>query len=213
MAKFTVFFNDKAINTQLFETGVVHIGRDDTNDLAVDSLAVAPAHAVVVIREEGCLIKQLNENFPLVINAEKIKEAVLNDGDKINVGKHSILFTTGKAFIRNPDQNNQTHKDIDSLNQELQPTLHIPEANLQVMDGKHIGRMIPLKKAMTRLGHSGGSVAVIAKRKDGYFISALEGNDTLTVNHNNISDNTIKLNNNDLVIIDHTTMQFFVDKQ
>lgn len=50
MAKFTVYFKDKPIHSGIYEAGVVHIGRDDSNELIVDSLAVAPIHAVVVIK-------------------------------------------------------------------------------------------------------------------------------------------------------------------
>jgi len=71
MAKLTVFFKDKAIHSGLFEHGIVHIGRDETNDLTIDSLAVAPAHAVIIIRADDCTIKQLNDEFPLIVNGKK----------------------------------------------------------------------------------------------------------------------------------------------
>lgn len=77
MAKFTVFFKDKPIHSAIFESGVVHIGRDETNDVAVDSLAIAPAHAAVIIRDTNSIIKQLNTEFPLIINGEQLKECAL----------------------------------------------------------------------------------------------------------------------------------------
>ena len=95
------------------------------------------------------------------------------------------------------------------LNQEIEHNLNLPEANLQVMDGQHIGRILPMKKAMTRLGRSGGGIAVIARRKEGYFISSLENNSTMTINNQPLGDKTVKLNNNDLIVIDNTTLQFF----
>ena len=33
MAKFTVYFKDKVIQSHIFESGVVRIGQDETNDL------------------------------------------------------------------------------------------------------------------------------------------------------------------------------------
>ena len=210
MAKLTVYFKERIINAKQFDSGVVHIGRDETNTLAVDSLAIAPAHAAVIIREDSYLIKELNENFPLIINGEHLKESTLADGDKITVGKHSIVFNTTEAYIRDTEQTNLEDEDLQTLRQELDGSLNMPDANLQVMDGKHIGRMIPLKKAMTRLGHSGGGIAVIARRKEGYFISALENHNSLKVNETILDDNTIKLHNSDTVLIDDTAMQFFM---
>jgi hypothetical protein len=209
MPKITVFFKDKPINSYQFEQGIVRIGRDDTNDITVDSLAVAPAHSVIVISETGNTIKQLNDNFPLIINGENFKESNLNNGDKITIGKHSIIFDTNEAFVRTNNTEKLADQDLFHLNQEIEASLKLPEANMQVMDGKHIGRMIPLKRSMTRLGSVGGGIAVIAKRKDGYFISSLEGEDSLKVNDTCLSTNTIKLNDNDTVVIDNTTMQFF----
>ncbi len=79
MAKLTVFFKDKAIQSDLYENGIVRIGRDETNDLTIDSLAVAPAHAVLIILDGDCTIKQLNDEFPLIINGEKVKSGNLNN--------------------------------------------------------------------------------------------------------------------------------------
>jgi pSer/pThr/pTyr-binding forkhead associated (FHA) protein len=85
MAKLTVFFKDKAIHSRFFENGIVHIGRDETNDLIIDSLAVAPAHAVIVIRDSENSIKQLNDEFPLIVNGEKIKTGTLQNNDSITI--------------------------------------------------------------------------------------------------------------------------------
>ena len=206
MAKFTVFFKNKAIHSALFESGVVHIGRDETNDLTLNSLAVAPAHAAVIIKESGALIKQLNDDFPLVVNGEKVKEYNLSNNDTITLGKHSIVYNATESILDKPKPGDA---DVDLLNQEIERDIKMPEANLQVMDGKHIGRILPMKKAMTRLGRNGGGVVVIARRKDGYFISALENDISLTVNNIPLGDNTLKLNDNDVIVIDNTTLQFF----
>ena len=208
MPKFTIFFKDKPIQSSLFETGIIHIGSDDTNELKVDSLALAPVHAVAVIGEKGSLIKQLNENFPLIVNNVKIKEHPLINGDKITIGKHTIVFNTTE--IVNAVQHNEisAKNHIDSQQKpELNKT---PDASLQILGGKHIGRVIPLKKSMTRLGRSGDGIVVITKRKEGFFISALENDISLTVNHQPIGDSTLKLNQNDLVTIDNNPMQFFI---
>ncbi|MDO8844892.1 MAG: FHA domain-containing protein [Methylicorpusculum sp.] len=206
MAKFTVFFKDKVISSSLFDSGVVHIGRDETNTIQLDSLAVAPAHAAVIIRETGDIIKQLNDEFPLIINNAKVKEAVLKNNDKILLGKHTLIFNTSEsaqATISLPDS------DVELLNQEIQNDIQLPEANLQIIDGKHIGRVLPLKKAMTRLGRNGNGVIVIARRKEGYFVSALETNNSLKLNKQILGDQSLKLNTLDVIEIENTSLQFF----
>ena len=214
MAKFTVYFKDKAIHSGIFDSGIVHIGRDETSDLVVDSLAVAPAHAVVVIKDGTSVIKQMNEKFPLLINDQTTKEWNLKNNDVINIGKHYIVYNTTDEFaekIFETSPADATDPDVRALNQKLEDANKMPDANLQVLNGVHIGRILRLKKAMTRLGHEGAGVIVIARRKDGYFLSALQGHDGLIVNRQPLGDRTVQLQNNDVIVVDSTEMQFFLD--
>ena len=210
MAKLTVFFKDKIISSYLFEKSILHIGRDETNDLTIDSLAVAPAHAAIIIRDDGSsTIKQLNDNFPLIINGEKIKEFSLNNSDMISMGKHNIVYNTKESEDQTESLINK--QDTTSHNHEIISDLSIPAANLQFIDGENIGKVLPLKKAMTRLGHSGSGVAIISKRKNGYFVSALENIDAITVNSVPVNDSSVKLNHNDILVINNTSLQFFLN--
>ncbi len=211
MAKFTVFFKDKAINSEIFDSGVVHIGRDETNDLAVDSLAVAPAHAAVIIKDDTCVIKQLNDDFPLIINNAPTKEAVLQNNDRINIGKHSIVYSVTES-VTDIAPGKLRDKDVSFLNEKLEDKLKPVEANLQVMNGPHIGRILSLKKTMTRIGNSDTGVVAISRRKDGYFIAALENSNgcPLTVNQKPLGDQSVRLSNNDIISINKVAMQFFL---
>ena len=215
MAKFTLYFKDKPIHSGIYDAGVIHIGRDETNELVVDSLAVAPAHAVVVIKDGSCVVKQLNEKFPLLINNQATKEWSLQNNDVINVGKHYIVYTLTESFLDaepfTPPPAVSHDADVVALNQKLEQAGKQQEANLQIMDGPHIGRILPLKKAMTRLGHEGAGVVVIARRKDGYYISALQGHGGLAVNKQPLGENTIMLRQNDVIEVDKTPMQFFLE--
>jgi FHA domain-containing protein len=210
MARLTVFFKDKAIHSDLFENGVIHIGRDETNDLTIDSLAVAPAHAALVIRDGSCIIKQLNDDFPLIVNRVKVKECHLNNNDTISVGKHDIIYNTTESASEQVRQNAASSKDSKPTDHKTGAHPPITAANLQVMDGPNIGKILLLKNAMTRLGHSGSGMAVISRRKEGYFIAALENKSQITVNNQPLDDNSLKLSNNDVIVIDGTSLQFFL---
>ena len=210
MAKFTVYFKDKPIFSNIYDAGVVHIGRDDTNELVVDSLAVAPAHAVVVIKDGECIIKQLNEKFPLLVNNQPVKQWSLQNNDVINVGKHYIVYNTTE-FFHGVDSSQAEDPDIQVLNEKLENASKQQEGKLQIMDGPHIGRILTLKKAMTRLGHEGSGVIVISRRKDGYYLSALQGHDGLVLNKEPLGDRTVLLQNNDVIVVEKTPMQFFLE--
>ena len=211
MAKFTVFFKEKSIHSSLFDSGVVHIGRDETNEIVLDSLAVAPAHAAVVIREQGSVLKQLNDDFPLKVNNEERTECILNNGDKITIGKHSILYSTTESITLAQQQSTLPDPKPVSFSLEIETAASLTGAGLQIMDGQHIGLVIPLKNAITRLGREGSGIAVISKRSEGYFLSPLASNQSLTVNHEPLKDTAVKLNDNDLVVADQIPMKFFME--
>lgn len=215
MAKFTVFFKDRAIHFASFDSGVVHFGRDETNDVIVDSLAVAPAHAVAVLKDGNWIIKQLNEKFPLVVNNQAVKDWTLKNNDVINLGKHSIIYHASESIYREAapvvTSNDKSDETMNSLNEKLEENVKLAEAHLQIIDGPHIGRILPLKKPLTRLGHEGGSVAVIARRKDGYYVSALQSHEGLLLNKQEIGERTVQLQRDDVLQIEKTPMQFYME--
>jgi pSer/pThr/pTyr-binding forkhead associated (FHA) protein len=212
MAKITVYFKDKVVQSGLFDSGIVHIGRDQTNDLVIDSLAVAPVHAVLSIHKDGNSIKQLTEDFPILVNGENIKESVLINNDTLTIGKHDIFFqctsinetTTPKLQV-----NDREYNDVLSLNKEISNIIKIPEANFQVMAGINIGKLIPITNSIMRLGHSGSGVVVIEKRNKAYLISLLKNKGRITLNNQPLNEEKLKINHLDILVIDNTPLQFF----
>lgn len=207
MAKLTVFFKYKEIDSYLFENRVVHIGRDETNDVAIDSLAVAPAHAAIIIRNDASTIKQLNESFPLIVNGQKTKESSLNDKDTITIGKHDIVYNTTEA-VTEPHPEELVFAEGSPLDSDSDTPLQA--ASLQVLSGSNIGKILPLKKAMTKLGSSGSGVVVISKKRDGYFVTALENTGKITINNIPLNNSYSKLNHNDTLAINNVSLQFFL---
>ncbi len=210
MVKLTVFFKNTTIHSKLFESGVIHIGRDESNDLIIDSLAVAPAHAAIIIRDSGCSIKQLNDSFPLIINGEVIKEAILNNNDTLSLGKHDIVFYNSEPLEDTPQTVHSASDEESSFNQEINANLNPPAANLQFIAGKNIGKILPLKKALTRLELSNGGVVIITRRVDGYYVSAIDDGATTTLNDIPVHDSSLKLSDSDVLNFEHSSLQFFM---
>ncbi len=208
MAKLTVFFNYKETYSKMFGSSIVRIGRDETNDIVIDSDDVAAAHAAIIIRDNDAQIKRLNGASPLIINGKKVNQAMLENSDMISLGKHVIVYNT---TADDPAHKNQATTNTTSVfSQDIEHELLVPTANLQIINGANIGKILHLKKAMTRLGHNGSGVIVIAKRKDGYFVSALENKGSITVNSVDLGEHYLKLNHGDILTLNSTAMQFFL---
>ncbi len=114
--------------------------------------------------------------------------------------KSPDISTTTKPMV-NPAENDfdKIVRDLDSL----------PKGFVQIINGEHIGRIIALHRAMTRLGQSGNTCAVVANRGDkGYFLTPLEGKAYPLVNGEPTGDATIQLSEGAIVEIDGIQMRF-----
>lgn len=207
MAKLTVYFKNNVVRSYLLETEIVHIGRDETNDLVIDSPAFAPAHAVIVMQGNGCIIKQLNNDFPLMINGKNAKEDKLHDGDTITVGQHIMVYSANQA-----GENAKSDKEtaITPANRKTKG-IYIPHtANFQIISGPNIGKIFHLNTPMTLLGDHGTGMVVISKRKGGYFASVLENIGIITLNKQTLAETSVKLNHQDVLIVGNITVQFYL---
>lgn len=221
MAKLTLTFKGKMLNSQNLPEGVFTIGRDVANDMQIDSLAVAPRHALVTVAGGEKLVKPLDPAYPLIINGNRVDEHRLMHGDRIGVGKHQIYFSDdasdnekaapAAAMLPNTDE-------IPEFKPQPPQTAAPPakagpqaavEASLQVLKGKNIGVVIPLRRAMTRLGTESAGSAVIAHRKEGYFLSALVADNDVKVNGVDIQEESVLLNHGDILRVGGNTLQFF----
>jgi len=222
MARLTVTFKGRTIQVLPLETGATGIGREDDNALQIDSLAVAPHHAVIDVEVRGMVIKQLDIEYPLLVNGRKVKEHVLRDGDSILVGKHELYFmdddptarvggARGNGAKEAPAANGKSENDGGSSSAAAEKG--IPEAGLQMLNGKHIGLVVPLRNPLTRLDRDEACSAVIARRVDGYFLASLSSSEfepPILVNGQQIGDGSVKLNNGDIIKINKHSMRFFL---
>lgn len=227
MARLTVTFKGRTIQVLPLETGSTGIGRDEDNVLQIDSLAVAPHHAVIDVEARGMVLKLLDTEYPLLVNGQKVREHVLKDGDSIVVGKHELYFmdddpTARVGGVRRPGGNGgaaekarPTKVVSDVVAAAAAATdKGIPEAGLQMLNGKHIGLVVPLRNPLTRLDREEACSAVIARRVDGYFLASLSSAEinepAILVNGQPIGDASCKLNDGDIIKINRHRMRFFL---
>ncbi|HYE37812.1 FHA domain-containing protein [Methylocaldum sp.] len=207
MAKLTLTFKGKPLQAITLRPGEIGIGRDPSNTLHIDSLAVAPRHAVIESTSERTIIREIDRDFPLFVNDKKVAEHVLSHRDRIAIGKHVIFFTKDEVFRPGEQADYESEREVSA-----EADAKFFNGSLQVLNGRQIGLVIPLKKALVRLGKEGSGVVIIAKRKNGYFISPLADGTSLTVNDEPAKDQAVLLNNGDIVKVNDSLMQFFQEE-
>lgn len=71
---------------------VVHIGRRPEADVFIDDPTISRRHAVLVMRESHAVILDDRSLNGVLVNGERVSEAVLQDGDQIVLGRVELRY-------------------------------------------------------------------------------------------------------------------------
>jgi len=68
------------------------IGRTPDNQVVVPSREVSRKHAEIILGEKGYLLKDLGSPNGTFVNGQKVKEHLLQEGDRVTVAGQSFVF-------------------------------------------------------------------------------------------------------------------------
>ncbi|MES9940137.1 MAG: FHA domain-containing protein [Candidatus Thiodiazotropha sp. 6PLUC2] len=209
MPKLTLSFKGRVIDVFHLQPGSTDIGRDSDCAVAIDSLAIAPLQATIIDDGSDYRLKARDDDFPVLVNHEQTEEINLHHGDVIQIGKHTLAFAEDVMELGADLSQSPATESAEPENEEPEEADDTPSSGvLQIVNGDNFGRIIPLKRNMTRIGHTGGDCAMIARREEGYYITFLEGPNPPTINQQPIADKGQLLNDGDLIEVGGTQMQF-----
>ncbi len=166
------------------------LGRRPYNDLVLDDLTVSGEHALVSLGPDGILLRDLNSRNGTLVDGRAISECVVEPGSRIEIGIYRLEFEADST-----DAPDATQAEADSARAEAdgvraaaaeageaRTPLACVEASLEYETGAFAGVRQRLDRSITRITDGGAQVAVISRRKSGYFLTHLEGPDTPRVN-------------------------------
>ena len=70
----------------------LQIGRSIENELRVLDPSVSRQHATIAIRSGAFVLEDLRSQNGTFVNGERIRQRVLCDGDRINIGEAEFIF-------------------------------------------------------------------------------------------------------------------------
>ena len=92
VAKIDILFRNQKVAEHELHTGRSVIGRTADNDIQIRSKFVSRHHAQITIDVQQTLLEDLNSTNGVFINARRIKRHRLNDGDRIQLGEHALVY-------------------------------------------------------------------------------------------------------------------------
>jgi pSer/pThr/pTyr-binding forkhead associated (FHA) protein len=90
MIKLQLMYKETVLKEFLTDKAEISVGRDAGNDLCIDNLAASSRHARIFKGSDLYAIEDLNSTNGTYLNGKEIKTQVLNNNDRITIGKHTI---------------------------------------------------------------------------------------------------------------------------
>lgn len=230
MAVISLMYRDRRIDSIPIGMGdSFMIGRHGGNDIPIDNLAVSFHHAKIeAVGDEFLLIDLKSENGTFV-NDLRIKAHWLVDGDRITVGKHTLLFndpasrrpaTAGpSSIIETMQMDTERFRALMRRNGRDPGPDASPTAAVTFLSENR--REVPLAGKSVRIGRSrtaeivvggvfvGDTAAVVNRLEDGWYLSRVGGLARVRVNGAVVRE-PVKLKRLDVIAVGSCKMQFVV---
>ena len=127
MPKITLKFKDNVLADYHLPLGCsLKIGRQKDNDVIIDNLAVSGYHGKIDSAGDGFVYVDLKSKNGSFINEERVSSHWLENGDIINIGKHSLIF----AYFESESL------PVDKQASEAEVTMIIDTNEFRSMQGK-----------------------------------------------------------------------------
>ncbi|HBE45172.1 MAG TPA: hypothetical protein DDW17_06930 [Deltaproteobacteria bacterium] len=231
MNKILLKFKDAVIKEMKIEKDIYKIGRKTENDIVIDNMAVSGFHAQLIKSNDTVYVEDLNSTNGTFVNGKKISKHVLNHGDVILIGSHTIEFMADIKKEVEPTQAYKT-RSMDAtivLDTKAQEQILTATEKLEVLggfiviEGSTDQKEYLLKERVTTIGKDEGALiklkgffapkvaALVNRRKEGYFITPSGGKE-LKVNGTRI-DKRHDLKDGDIVEVGGLKLQFYIKEQ
>ncbi len=81
----------------LLDADEVSSGRHPSSDIFLDDVTVSRRHAVFARHPEGYVVRDVGSLNGTYVNRQRIDEAVLHQGDEVQIGKFRLVYYLGRS--------------------------------------------------------------------------------------------------------------------
>jgi pSer/pThr/pTyr-binding forkhead associated (FHA) protein len=220
---------DKERSVQLNQKRMV-IGRGEDADIRVDNPLVSRAHAIVSFTEGRWVIEDLDSPNGLYLNGKRTKLSPLTVGDRIELGRHVLIFegSGDSEFDVQTTRNTPTRERSSSEDTAILTPLDVEDIQRRVRQRMRMHvvllwdrerQEVHLEREEYLVGYSdrctlrlpgkavfGKEVALLTRDGDTYSLQALSSVNKVRVNDKRVQFRALR--NGDRIRIRNVTIQF-----
>ena len=187
-AKLVLSFGELVLRSVPINKPTISIGRRPHNEIALDDLTVSGEHALITVVDGERLIRDLESRNGTVVNGLAIQSRRLEHADLIEIGIYRLRYLVERRALHAPRSSASS-------------------AYLQWLTGEDPGREQSIDRPIVSVS-GGNQVAVVSRRKAGYFITHLEGLALPLVNGESIGLGSRALADGDLIELSGAMLRF-----
>ncbi len=206
MSKLVLTHDGAVIKEFVLDKERITIGRKPGNDIHIDDPTISGEHAAILMLQNA-YVEDLNSTNGTTLNGKPVTKRQLTNGDLIKIGRHTFKFI---------DENiNEFERTVMiSPQKSKKEKIESPKKyQVTIISGPKMGEVIALSKPYTTLGSPGGQVAVIAKRRNNFYLMPMSGTTNAKpplLNNNSIGVKSELLSAGDKIEVSGTQLEFQV---
>jgi len=230
--KLVLRFKDTIVQEYPLDSEETTIGRKPSNTIEIDNLAVSSLHARVLQIGSKTILEDMGSTNGTLVNNKPIRKHVLQHGDIIGIGKHTLAFVDINAtdIPTMPGEPEDMDKTMIISSKEREAMLaaspstanQMPLAAVQIITGEQAGKSFDLTSSITSIGKGdickiqvkgltvGKQAAIITRRPNGYHLAYLEGFAKVKVNGTTVGSEPVTLKDGAIIELGDMKMEFFL---
>ena len=184
------------------------LGRKRHNDIVFDNMVISGDHCVFELQGgDDVFVEDLGSTNGTYLNGHMIRSReLLHDRDFVVVGNFRVEYLATDAAKPRVASDETRAMSLDSIG--FPGTGGVRLACLKILSGPSVGLEVPVVKAVTTFGQPGLSVIAISHRRDGYYVTAMEGKTAALLNGKELDKDARLLADNDVLNLAGTEMKF-----
>ncbi len=215
MEKLVILNNNDTLQDFPLEQRRVELGRDSTNDICLGDQSVSRHHASLVRIYTEYYLEDHRSTNGTRLNGQDIKKHMLKNGDVIEIGKYRLKY---KKQQETSDENDldrtvviqpSVQKRLSRAKPAKNPVTSKPGlAFIHYLAGPEKGQEAKLNRAFFTIGETGGDLALITKRHQGYYLLKLGGHTIPSVNGKSVRAGGVELTHGDQIVFGERQLEF-----
>lgn len=188
------------------------LGRRPYNDIVLNHLMVSGEHcAFLKNADQRVYVEDLGSTNGTLVNGAVIHQRQqLSSQDLVQIGNFEIRYIDrdqmaieATSAVRPTDVMSLQDTGLNGTNGRLR-------ASLKMLAGASMGLEIPLVKAVTIFGQPSVGVVSISHRRDGYYVTHVEGMKMASLNGRPLGSAAVALNHHDVLDLADMAMEFLL---